>query len=421
MKIFCNDLKDQANKIINYEKKEMIPLNDEEKEAYENQKICHICEKEFCTDESNKKEFKKMQNVRDHCHYTGKYREKYAAHSICNLRYKIPKEIPVVFDNGSKYDYDVIIKQLAREFKGNFESLRENTEKYITFSVPIKKEHDNGKTTTYKLRFIDSYRFMSVSLSSLVDNLSGINNKKPENKFVDSMKSMNDSLSSIVDNLSEINKKEHTKFIDNMKSMAYSLSQSIDKVSEINKKLAQIDKKEHDNKFEDSMRSMINSLLQSINKISRIDEKIMKIDKKKQENNSVDSMRSTVSSLSQSIDKVSQIDKKIPYASLTEKFHNTYQLCNNDFNKFDLLLRKGVYPYEYMDKWKRFKEDKLPDKESFYSELNKKHITESDYEHSQKVYDTFNFKNLGEYHGLYVQSDTAQLADVFENFLEIHV
>ena len=60
---------------------------------------------------------------------------------------------------------------------------------------------------------------MSVSLSSLVDNLSGLNNKKPENKFVDSMKSMNDSLSSIVDNLSEINKKEHTKFIDNMRSM----------------------------------------------------------------------------------------------------------------------------------------------------------------------------------------------------------
>ena len=96
--------------------------------------------------------------------------------------------------------------------------------------------------------------------------------------------------------------------------------------------------------------------------------------------------------------------------------NNTYQLCNNDLDKFDLLLRKGVYPYEHMDKWKRFKEDKLPDKESFYSELNKKHITDSDYEHSQKVYDTFNIKNLGEYHDLYVQLDTAKLADVFENF-----
>ena len=54
MKIFCKDLKDQAMKIINYEKKEMIPLTDKEKESYENQKICHICEKEFCTDKNNK-------------------------------------------------------------------------------------------------------------------------------------------------------------------------------------------------------------------------------------------------------------------------------------------------------------------------------------------------------------------------------
>ena len=87
-----------------------------------------------------------MQKVRDHCHYTGKYRG--AAHSICNLRYKIPKEIPVVFHNGSTHDYHFIIKQLAKEFKGNFYCLRENTEKYITFSVPIKKERNNGKTTT---------------------------------------------------------------------------------------------------------------------------------------------------------------------------------------------------------------------------------------------------------------------------------
>ena len=107
MKIFCKDLKDQAMKIINYEKKEMIPLTDEEKETHENQKICYICEQEFCMDENNKKEFKLNQKVRDHCHYTGKYRG--AAHSICNLRYKIPKEIPVVFHNGSTYYYHFII------------------------------------------------------------------------------------------------------------------------------------------------------------------------------------------------------------------------------------------------------------------------------------------------------------------------
>ena len=188
MKMFCNDLKEQAMRIINYEQKPMIPLTNEEKESYENQQICHICEREFCTDNNNEEEFKKMQKVRDHCHYTGKYRG--AAHSICNLRYKIKKEIPVVFHNGSTYDYHFIIKQLAREFKGYFHCLGENTEKYITFSVPIKKVLDNdndndkkngkgkkAKTITYRLRFIDSCRFMQDSLSNLVDNLSEVNNK----------------------------------------------------------------------------------------------------------------------------------------------------------------------------------------------------------------------------------------------------
>ena len=69
-----------------------------------------------------------------------------------------------------------------------------------------------------------------------------------------------------------------------------------------------------------------------------------------------------------------------------------------------------------MDSWKRFNETELPDKESFYNELNKEHITDEDYVHAQKVWKEFNLKNVGEYHDLYVQSDTLLLADVFENF-----
>ena len=110
----------------------MIPLTKKEEKKYNTQKVCYICKKEF--DKSHKKHYK----VRDHCHYTGKYRG--AAHNICNLRYKIPKEIPIVFHNGSTYDYHFIIKELVKEFEGNFECLGENTEKYITFSVPIKKK-----------------------------------------------------------------------------------------------------------------------------------------------------------------------------------------------------------------------------------------------------------------------------------------
>ena len=144
--------------------------------SYKKPKKCHICKKEFCTNENNENEFKLNKKVRDHCHYTGKFRG--AAHNICNLRYKVPKEIPIVFHNGSTYDYHFIIKKLAEEFKGEFECLGENTEKYITFSVPIKNEHDNGKTTTYKLTFIDSYRFMQSKFSDLVDDLSGITNEE---------------------------------------------------------------------------------------------------------------------------------------------------------------------------------------------------------------------------------------------------
>ena len=114
-------------------KQEMIPLTKEEKEIHPEQKVCYICKKGFSTDDN-----KKYHKVKDHCHYTGKYRG--VAHDICNLSYKTPKEIPVVFRNGSTYDYHFIIKELAEEFEGQFECLGENTEKHITFPVPIKKE-----------------------------------------------------------------------------------------------------------------------------------------------------------------------------------------------------------------------------------------------------------------------------------------
>ena len=172
MKKFSKDLRTHATKIINYEKKKMIPLTTEEKIHYNEQNICYICKKEF--DTSDKKHYK----VRDHCHYTGKHRG--AAHKICNLRYKIPKEIPAVFHNGSTCDYHFIIKELVKEFDGNFECLGENTEKYITLSTPIKKKIENKNIEiTYKVKFIDSYRFMAMPLSKLVDNLSeGIHNNK---------------------------------------------------------------------------------------------------------------------------------------------------------------------------------------------------------------------------------------------------
>ena len=81
-----------------------------------------------------------------------------------------------------------------------------------------------------------------------------------------------------------------------------------------------------------------------------------------------------------------------------------------------LLLRKGVYPYDHMNEWERFKEIALPKREKLYNRLNIEDITEVDYVHAKKVYKHFEINNLGEYRDLYLKSNVLLLADVFENF-----
>ena len=132
---FCKDLKELGTEMINFKEKEIIPLTNKEIKSYEKQKVCHICEAKFCNDKNKKREYDLYHKVRDHGHYTGKFRG-----------------------------------------AAKFECLGENTEKYITFSVLLKKEND--KKITYELRFIESYRFMSTSLSNLVDNLAGVYDKE---------------------------------------------------------------------------------------------------------------------------------------------------------------------------------------------------------------------------------------------------
>ena len=266
MKKFCEDLKRHVKRIIDYEKKEMIPLTKKRLKP-KKQKKCYICNEGFSTDDDNKK----YHIVRDHCHYTGKYRG--AAHCICNLRYQIAKEIPVVFFNGSTYDYHLTIKELTKKFEGEIKCLGENTEKYITFSVPITTEitktdmDGNDKITkiSYKIKFIDSFRFMDKPLSSLVDNLSeGVHSKKCADC------------------------KSHLDY------MLIKIDKLILRFSEC--------KKNYEKEF---------------NK------------------------------------------------ELIKRFKNTFKFCDKDINKFILLLRKRVYPYEYMDNEKKFDEKALPDKEAF--------------------------------------------------------
>ena len=106
-----------------------------------------------------------------------------------------------------------------------------------------------------------------------------------------------------------------------------------------------------------------------------------------------------------------KFDKK-----LKKPFLNTCRFSNHNNSKFILLLRKGVYPYEYIDNWEKSNETSLPEKEDFYGHLNMEGIADADYAHAKRVFKGFEIKNLGEYHGLYVQSTTLLLDAVYENF-----
>ena len=101
---FCSSLREHAKNIIDFEKKEMLPLTKEELKSYQDAKVRHICGKRIL-----KKLYKIItyQEVRDHCHYTGNYRV--AVHSICKVKCNVPNEIPVVFHNGSNYEYHILL------------------------------------------------------------------------------------------------------------------------------------------------------------------------------------------------------------------------------------------------------------------------------------------------------------------------
>ena len=121
MKKFCESLREHTMEISNFKNKKMKLLAKEQQESYENAKICYVCKEKF----ENKYLKEKIScKVRDHCHYASEYRG--AAHSICNLKYSVPKKNSIPFHNGSNYDYHFIIKELAEEFRKNYLFGRKN-------------------------------------------------------------------------------------------------------------------------------------------------------------------------------------------------------------------------------------------------------------------------------------------------------
>ena len=153
-----------------YQKPKPLNLTSQEEKKFQSATKCHICEEKLFTDEKTGKILK----VRDHCHFTGKYRG--AAHNECNLKCRKPLILPVLFHNLQGYDAHLFIKKLAK-VPGDLFSIPTTEEKYITFSKFIavdqyySKKQEKLLFKKFEMRFIDSYKFLQMSLDKRVKNL----------------------------------------------------------------------------------------------------------------------------------------------------------------------------------------------------------------------------------------------------------
>ena len=170
---FCEKIISEAKRLYeSFPEVPMIPLTKSQLKEYKQATKCHICFKKFVD----------KGKVGDHCHCSGLYRG--AAHFSCNLQYKIPSYTPVVFHNLTGYDAHLFIREMAKHTSHmGVIAKNVNVEDYISFSIKVEVDKyidKNGeeKSKEIKLRFIDSFKFMSSSLYSLVNNLA-----KGDHKF----------------------------------------------------------------------------------------------------------------------------------------------------------------------------------------------------------------------------------------------
>ncbi|XP_060855571.1 uncharacterized protein LOC132933276 [Metopolophium dirhodum] len=248
------DIGNEINKIYQINTP-MDKLTDKEEQRFQRTKFCQKCSKHFKNNN--------LVKVRDHCHFTGKYRQCLCLQ--CNFEITSPSFVPIFFHNLS-YDSHFIIRELGCDDK-DIHIIPNSSEKYISFSKEIAPR--------FSIKFVDTFRFMSESLSKLAANLS-----------------------------------------------------------------------------EDKLR-----------------------------------------------------------------FRETLKIFS--IKSLDLVTRKGVFPYEYVDSWSKLDNAFLPSKLEFYNSLTDEQISDEDYRHAKNVWNTFDVKTLGEYSDLYLKTDVTILADVFENFRDI--
>ena len=348
---FVEMLEEDVKKIYKIPAKAMI-FGEKEREDFERATECWICQGKLKGDDK----------VRDHCHYTGKYRG--AAHNKCNLKYKKPSFIPVVFHNLSGYDSHLFIKNLGAS-QGNIKCIPNNEEKYISFTKDV---------------VIDSYTVKTKQKSPQKIVEKNDVPKKTTDATTDECEQDVDNdvdWESIMYGYDDDVPTEPTKSV---------FAEYYDNVPTADDESIFADDDEDDSEDIDDEEPKKKNIVKQLRFI--------------------DSFRFMASSL----DKLSSnLDKSC--------FTNTSRYY--DGKQLELLLRKGVYPYEYMDSIERLAEKKLPPKESFYSRLSGDGISDEDYEHAQRVWETFGMTTLRDYHDLYNQSDVLLLADIFENFRDV--
>ena len=193
-----------------YTNPKSLKLTPEEEKDFRSAKVCHICEQDLNVDEKTGIIFK----VRDHCHFTGKYRG--AAHNECNLKCRKPLILPVIFHNLQGYDSHLFIKQLAK-ISGDLSCIPSTEEKYISFSKKIKVgeylSRRMGKTfpIKFEIRFIDSFKFLQTSLANLVSNLQPTDFKNLNRVFKDQSSNLTRKGCYPYDYVSSIDKLKETK------------------------------------------------------------------------------------------------------------------------------------------------------------------------------------------------------------------
>ena len=285
--------------LLRYLEDNCIFMVDEEDEEFDDE--------DELTDEEIERIRKKGCKVRDHDHWTGKYRG--AAHSGCNLALRKNNKIPVVFHNLQGYDGHIIFQNISKVESKEPKVIAKSMEKFIGFTI-------GG------LRFMDSLQHLSSSLDKLSSNLAA---------------------------KTDIIGCKHCPRRGTTKSV----------------------------------------------------HRHMKIAHKG--------------------DNLKEFNHAVKNKTLPELFPNLYENFKKKWDKlppkaFEMLTRKGIYPYSYMDSFERFKETRLPSIENFYNDLSKTDISEEDYTFAEELWETFKLKNLGELHDLYMETDTLLLADVFESY-----